>query len=328
MIKTSFLTIAMLGIVISGFSQNEDSGFKPNGKPFIKVYSNYHTSFAGGRPAPAFEITRAYFGYKFSLSEQISGKLNIDVGNPGVGKLQMTAFLKNAYLKYKADNLTVQFGMIPTLQFKVEEGIWGYRYLKKTFADQYKLGASADLGVSVAYKFAGFLSADMSVVNGEGYKKLQNDSALRTSVAITVTPVRNLTLRGYYDFMGQDATQSSLAAFVGYTGKKLITGASYNLQSNNGMDKGHSLSGVSLFITVVPSKKTKLLVRYDKLSSNKTAGAANAWNLPNDGQLFIAGCEYNPVKGLKLTPNFQSWDPADAAKPSVTSLFLNCELKF
>ncbi len=328
MIKTSFLTIAMLGIVISGFSQNEDSGFKPNGKPFVKVYNNYHTSFSDGRAAPAFEITRAYFGYKFNLSKQISGKLNIDVGNPGVGKLQMTAFLKNAYMKYKANNLTVNFGLIPTLQFKVEEGIWGYRYLEKTFADKYKLGASADLGVSVAYKFAGFLSADMSVVNGEGYKKLQNDSVLRTSIGITVTPVKNLTLRGYYDFMGQDATQSSLAAFAGYTGKNLIMGASYNLQSNNSMDKGHDLSGVSLFITVVPSKKTKLLVRYDNLSSNKMNGAANAWNLSKDGQLFIAGIEYNPVKGLKLTPNFQGWNPDDTAKPFVTSLYLNCELRF
>lgn len=41
----------------------------------------------------------------------------------------------------------------------------------KSFQDEYKFGSSADLGVSVAYKFNKVVSADVIVANGEGYKK-------------------------------------------------------------------------------------------------------------------------------------------------------------
>lgn len=43
--------------------------------------------------------------------------------------------------------------------------------MMKSFQDEYKFGSSADLGVSVAYKFNKVVSADVIVANGEGYKK-------------------------------------------------------------------------------------------------------------------------------------------------------------
>ncbi len=326
--KVVFLTIAMFCFVLTGFSQNENAEFKPTGKPFIKVFSNYHTTFADGNTTPAFEITRAYLGYNVKLNNEFSGNVTLDVGDPATGKLQMTAFLKNAYFKYQKSNLTVNFGLISTLMFKVEETVWGNRYLEKTFADKYKLGSSADLGVSVAYKFSDVFSADMSVINGEGYKSLQSDDALRTTLGLTVKPVKKLTLRSYYDFMGQDATQSSIAGFIGYTAETISVGASYNKQMNFGMTEGHDVSGISVFGSVKASDKVKVLARFDDLGSSTLAGESTAWNLSKDGQLIIAGIEFKPVKGLILTPNFQGWNPAKDGESFVTSLYLNCELKF
>ena len=47
--------------------------------------------------------------------------------------------------------------MISTKLFKVQEELWGHRYLMKTFSDEYKLGHSADLGVNVSFKPISFV---------------------------------------------------------------------------------------------------------------------------------------------------------------------------
>ena len=324
--RISVLTLVMLCISILAMSQTE--AFKAGGKPFMKIFSNYHTTFSDGESASAFELTRVYLGYGYDFSKNFSAKANIDIGDPGVGKLEMTAYVKNAYLKYTVDNLTVNFGLISTTQFKVQEVAWGYRYLEKSFQDAYKFNASADLGISLAYKFSNAISADLIIANGEGYKKLESDSTLRTGLGVTITPVKKLTARIYYDFSSKDNTQSSLATFVGYAADNFSLGAEYNKQFNVDFEEDYELSGTSFYATVKTSKKVKLFARYDQLFSNTISGDVNDWNLSKDGQLFIAGLEYSPVKGVKLAPNFKGWSPADENKAFSSTVFLNCEIKF
>ena len=324
--KVNVLLVAMLCFVLTAMSQTDE--FKPGGKPFMKIFSNYHTTFSDGESASAFELTRVYLGYEYNFNENFSAKANIDVADPGVGGLEMTAYVKNAYLKYKATNFTVNFGLISTTQFKLQEHAWGYRYIEKSFQDAYKFNSSADLGVSVAYKFSDAISADVILVNGEGYKKLQGDSAMRTGFGVTITPVKQLTGRVYYDFISKDNTQSSLATFVGYTAADFSVGAEYNQQFNAGFKDDRELSGMSFYGTVKASSKVKLYARFDNLYSNTVAGSSNDWNLSKDGQLYLVGLEYAPVKGVKLAPNFRGWNPADDNNKFSTSLFLNCEIKF
>ena len=111
-------------------------------------------------------------GYEYNFSTEWYGKVVLDVGNPGAGKHEMAAFLKNAYMEYEKDKLAVSFGLISTTQFKVSEKIWGLRYIEKSFQDAYKFNSSADLGFNIDYTFSDFISADFSIINGEGYKKI------------------------------------------------------------------------------------------------------------------------------------------------------------
>lgn len=165
--KKSFLTtLAVICIMLFAMSQEHKEAFNPHGKPIIRVFSNFHTTFADGASMSAFELNRVFLGYEYFFSENFSGTVIYDIGNPGVGKLQMTAFVKNAFLNYKIKNLSVDFGLIPTTQFKVQENFWGYRYLSKVFQDEYEFAASADLGASVAFKFNDILSADVAFFAG------------------------------------------------------------------------------------------------------------------------------------------------------------------
>ncbi len=321
--------IALLVISVYGFGQEAgDNNFQPSGKPLLKIFTNVHDVFTEDGSAPAFEVTRAYFGYGYDFSPAFSTKITLDVGDPGEGKLHQTMYLKNALLQYSKNNLTVNFGLVGTHQFAVQENFWSRRYLYKSFQDAYGFGASADLGVTASYKISDAVSVDASVLNGEGYKNLQNDSVFKTAIGLTVKPAEGLTLRGYFDYLPGDAAQTSLATFAGYANSDFSLGVEYNLQNNHNRVDNHELSGISAYGSFNLGKKTAAFARYDYLTSNELTGAPAAWNIASNGQVYIAGIEFNPVKGVKISPNFQGWSPAVDGASFVSSIYLNLELKF
>jgi hypothetical protein len=325
--RIGVLTLVMFCMALVGLAQTTDE-FKPGGRPTMRIFSNYHSTFSDGETASAFELTRVYLGYQHQFSKELFGAAVLDVGDPGVGSLQMTAYVKNAFLRYRKSGFEVNFGMISTTQFKTQEDNWGYRYHEKSLQDEHSFNSSADLGVSVAYQFSEVISVDVIVANGEGYKKLQNDSVFRTGFGLTLNPVKRLTGRVYYDFSSKETTQSSLATFIGYEGEQFRFGAEYNKQFNRRFQEDRDWNGLSFYTTYRLAKKVKLFARYDKLYSNTLAGEADGWNLSNDGQAFIAGLEFAPVKGVKLAPRYKGWSPDDASHPAISSLYLNCEVKF
>ncbi|MFY9153747.1 MAG: hypothetical protein WAO52_17140 [Prolixibacteraceae bacterium] len=323
--KLALTLMVVLGITFLVMSQETKEAFKPNGKPIIRVFSNAHTTFSDGNSTSAFELTRVYLGYEHHFSEEFSGSVVFDVGNPGVGKLQMTAFVKNAFLNYKHNQLSVDFGLIATTQFKVQEGFWGNRYLEKSFQDLYGFASSADLGASVAYKISDAVSADVAVTNGEGYKSLQADNTFKTAFGLTMNPVKALTVRGMVDFMD---VQSTYAGFVGYKVGKLSLAGEYNYQKNQGMVDGKDFYGPSFYGIYGLSKKSKVFARFDQLQSKTLSGASDNWNIGKDGQLFMAGFEFAPVSGIKLSPNYRGWSPAQSSQSFTSTIMLNCEIKF
>ena len=323
--KINLIAILITLFFCGNIQAQDAAGFKASGKAFIKVFTNYHSSFTGDAIHNEFEVKRAYFGYSAKFSNEFSGKVTIDVGTSG-GKLDYTAFLKNAYFQYKKNKLTAKFGMIGLSQFKMQEKQWGNRYLYKSFQDQHKFGSSADLGLHLAYEIIDGFSVDASVLNGDGYKSLERDSVLKYTIGLTLKPLKGLDLRAYYDMMGQDNPQKTLAFYVGYTLDKLKIGAEYNMQMNNKVVEDQDLNGMSFYASYA-LKKAKVFGRFDQLSSNTLDGSNDPWNLGKDGSAVLLGVEFKPVKGIKITPNYQLWSPADGGDAQ-NSAYLSCEIAF
>lgn len=327
--KILLLLLLIPGIVAAGFSQNSTDEFKPNGKPLALIFTNFHTSTSDGETAPAFENTRAYLGYEYNFSQNFYAKVVFDVGNPkDGGGHELSAYLKNAYLQYSEGNFKAYFGMISTTQFKVSEKLWGNRYMLKSYQDEYKFNSSADLGVNFDYKLADFISVDLSVINGEGYKKVQGNDLLRPGVGATIKPINNILARVFVDTYGKDTKQQSLAALLAFTSDNFVLAGEYNYQTNYKMVDGHDRFGTSFYTWYKPSASVKIFARYDGLNSKELSGENEAWNISSDGGLIVAGVEYSPIKGVKLTPNFRNWNPAKDGAASTTFVYLNCELKF
>ena len=326
--KLIFFISILLTIYNPSYAQEEYDNFTPGGKPIALIFTNFHTDFSEGSSRAAFDLTRAYLGYEHHFSREWYARVVFDAEDPRTGRHQFSAFLKNAYLQYSHDRFSAYFGMIATTQFKVSEEIWGYRYIEESYQDLYSFNSSADLGVNIEYQFSDFINADFSIINGEGYRQMQSDNIMRPGAGITFTPGSTLTARIYADYMGKDVKQQSLATFIAWTGETFIAGAEYNYQHNVDMVEGNHMYGPSLFATWLPAESFKVFGRYDRLNSSTPEGESLPWQVENDGQLVIAGLEYNPIKGVKLAPNFRFWNPEENLSANIFSLFLNVELKF
>ena len=286
----------------------ETKEVEPKGKAIVNVFANFNTQFDNGVSKCGFQLERSYVGYQYKLGNGLELKAVMDIGKPsGVDDYHYVAYIKNAQVSWKHKGLTLTGGMISTTQFNMQEKFWGYRYIYKSFQDQYKFGNSADLGLSVAYKFADWVSADAIMTNGEGYKKIQGDMGFQYGLGLTFVPVKGLSVRLYGGL--NDATEANkvnvynYATFIGYKNKMFSLGGEFAMMQNSGNVAGKNKLGCSVYGSVKAHEIVDVYARYDMLTSN------NNWNASKDEQAIIAGLQVKLGKYVKIAPNFRMTIP-------------------
>ena len=300
---------------------------EPKGKAIVQVFGNFHTGFGAENDDRGFELERSYLGYEYKLNKNLSVKGVMDIGKSSdVSDYHRMAYIKNAMISWKTGNLTLNGGLISTTQFNFQEKFWGYRYIMKSFQDQYKFGSSADLGISATYKFADWLSADAIIVNGEGYKKVQKNDGLNYGLGTTLTPVKGLQIRLYggLNESGEQGKENivNMAAFVGYKSDKFTIGAEYNKMWNASYQEGQDQSGYSVFASAKLDKKTEVYARFDDLCSK------DDWNKAKDEQAAILGAQFKLGKYVKMAPNFRMSMPKADGADNRYSAYISCYFGF
>ena len=196
--KAKFILAGILACMGIATQAQDTKVEEPKGKAIVQVFGNFHTGFGENSNDLGFELERSYLGYEYKLNKNLTVKGVMDIGKSSdVSDYQRIAYIKNAMVSWKKGNFTLNGGLISTTQFNFQEKFWGYRYIMKSFQDQYKFGNSADLGLSASYKFAGWVSMDAIIVNGEGYKKIQKNCGLNYGLGATFTPVKGFQVRLY-----------------------------------------------------------------------------------------------------------------------------------
>lgn len=311
--------VALLGVN----AMAQEVAEEPKGKAIIQVFANAHAGFGADKDNLGFELDRSYLGYQYSLGNGLQIKAVMDVGKPSdVDDYHYVAYIKNAQVSWKTGGLTLDGGMISTTQFKTQEKFWGYRYIMKSFQDEYKFGSSADLGISASYQFAPWVSADAIIVNGEGYKKVQVNDGLQYGLGATFMPVEGLTLRLYGSINESSDNQFkdayNWAAFAGYQHKYFSLGAEYNIFQNAKFVNDNDLYGVSVYGTAHVSKVVDIFARYDNLSSN------NDWNIYNDESAAMLGAQIKLGKYVKIAPNVRMSIPSASGADNHYSAYVSC----
>jgi hypothetical protein len=327
------ISAILLALNLSNATAQEVESFKPYGKASGLIFANFHKGISSASSnASAFELVRAYLEYKHNLSTEFSARITLDVGSPDdispYSRIRRYAYFKYAYGEYTRENLKIQFGLISTLQFKLQEDLWERRYLKKAFADEFKLGSSADLGASVVYDFNPSFKADFTMMNGEGYTRLQMDDAYKYAIGLTYSFRDQFINRFYMDYMKNGIAQSTYTWVSSYTHKNNLNLVfEYNHQYNNNLAEGRDLYGYSMYGKYNLTPAYQLFARYDILKSNVMNEGENPWHLAEDGSMLIAGLQFIPVKGIKLALNYQDWVPLAANMPTQSFIFLDMEIR-
>ena len=312
--------IACIGIT----AQAQDAKVEePKGKAIVQVFGNFHSGFGANNDDRGFELERSYLGYEYKLGDGLSVKGVMDIGKSSdVSDYQRIAYIKNAMVSWKKGNFTLNGGLISTTQFNFQEKFWGYRYIMKSFQDQYKFGNSADLGISASYKFADWVSADAIIVNGEGYKKVQKNDGLNYGLGVTLTPVKGFQVRLYggLNESGQEGKDDivNMAAFAGYKCEMFTIGAEYNYMQNASNKNDADQYGYSVFASAKVSKKAEVYARFDELYSK------NDWNIAKDEQAAIIGAQFKLGKYVKVAPNFKMNKPKADGADNKYSVYVSC----
>lgn len=322
------MSILMLTTVSAAAQESDD--FKPSGKFFGLLYANYHSTFSGGDNTSAFEVTRSYFGYDYSFSKEITSRIMYDGTTEVInGKTIYSGYLRNAYLQFDNKKIMIQGGLIGSEQISMMEKIWGFRFVTKPPIDYSGMIQAADLGLATKIYAADFLTLDLAVTNGRGFKDITSNGTYRMSAGFTLTPAENILVRGFYDMMGPSGgmqrTASILAAWLG---PKFNAGAEYFRQDNASMTDGRDYSGVSLFAKVPLTEKVRLFARFDNISSVIMDGDEDPWNLSKDGSYLFAGIDFSPVRNVRISPNLNLFLPSDSGRDNVSTIGLNIEAKF
>jgi hypothetical protein len=331
-IKNYILPILLLNLVLTQTVLSQDtipSDFEPYGNPIMRIYSNLHSGFSGNEPKSGIEVTRAYLGYEYFISENFTAIIKLDIGSSKdadpITSLKRYAYFKSASINYKNNGLTINFGLIDTRQFKAQEKHWGHRYIFKSFMDEYKYAPSADLGASIEYKFNDKFSADLSFMNGEGYQTAQLDDAFETVVGLSFFPAEKWTIRAFVDYYEKKEIENTAGAFVGYKADKVLLGGEFNYKKNVKFKNHHDSWGVSAYASYFVTHKFQVFGRYDYISTNVLKDEVYSWNWDDDGSKIIAGVQFNPVDKLKIAIDYQGWIPYYSSLDLENFIYLNFE---
>ena len=325
------LVLSVTGTIIKAQDANQPSEeFKPSGKPVVLIFSNIHNTFSDGKNLTSFEVTRAFFGYDYSFSKKFSARILYDATAQTVNStLIMQGYLRNIYLQYDNGKVTLRGGIITPEQIVMVDKLWNFRYIYRPFIDINGMTFASDLGVFIKYKPSDMAAIDFSVTNGRGYKDLAPDSTFRYIAGLTLLPVKDFVFRGYIDMMSKNnETQWTMSLSGAYLGPKFTLGAEYLYQKSHLNTEGHDYSGFNIFSSVKLNEKFSLFGRFDYLFSEIPAGATEAWNITKDGSTIIGGLDYNPVKGVRLSPNLVYFIPDASGTAGTGIIGLNIEARF
>lgn len=325
--KMKLITAGVLACIGIGAQAQNASKEEPKGKAIVQVFGNFHTGFGAENNDRGFDLERSYLGYEYNFGNGLSAKTVMDIGKSSdVSDYQRIAYVKNAMITWKKGRFTLNGGLISTTQFNFQEKFWGYRYVMKSFQDEYKFGSSADLGISAAYRLADWVSADVIIVNGEGYKKIQKNDGLNYGLGVTLTPVKGFQIRlyGSLNESGEEGKKdiTNFAAFAGYKNEKFTIGAEYNQMWNASYKDDADQNGYSIFASAQLSKVANLYARFDDLYSK------NDWNLSKDESALLVGTQFKLGKYVKIAPNFRMSMPKADGADNAYLAYINCYFGF
>jgi hypothetical protein len=205
---------------------------KPSGMIFMR-YQYDLTEATNG--ANSFSVDRVYLRTDVQINKRFATRVTLDAdrmkpatlgdGSTLTFDTKYRVFVKHAYLEVKdLGPIKIRAGMVETPYAPYYDNFWGNRYISESFAKNAGLVETADLGISVLGNHGkGLVDWNLSLLNGEGYGKVELDAGKSVQARVTVDPLvkmenRNLPLTGFVSYSGHPTTGTPTLVWAGAAG--------------------------------------------------------------------------------------------------------------
>ena len=304
-----------------------------SGKLIAEIFTDFHYNLNDTSKTTGFGLNRAYLGYNLLHGDNFSATVILNIGSPedlsSGSRSRRYAYFKYAFISWAKDKLNLTFGITGTHITEYQQKFFGKRYIADTFQSVNGYGYISDLGFGLDYTFNDIWKADFTLMNGEGYSELQLDNNLKALAGLTITPVKNLSMRLYGDLSKPTGIwQYTLICFAGFKNELLTIGADASYKSNIDMIGGHHVWGISGTAGINVSKNTEIFVRCDYSSSALVPGDIMKWNYLMDGSFIIFGYQYTFSQGVKMSLNYQGTYPYNPGAQITDAIFVSALFKF
>ena len=303
------------------------------GKPIAEIFTDFHYNISDTSRNTGFDLNRAFFGYQYLPEGNLSAKIIVNVGSPADlapgSSARRYTYCREASIAYTTSRMTLTMGITGTKLFEFQQKFWGKRYVANTYQSINGYGFVADLGVVADFKITDRISADLTLMNGEGFHNLQLDDHLRTSLGLTWYPVSTLVLRIYGDIQKQEELwQPLFIGFAGFRNEHLYFGGEFSYKSNIDLVEGHHAWGISGTGGFNISEKNEIFGRYDFISSVILPGNSLKWNYLKNGSFLVAGLQHSFSPNIKLAFDYQASIPYSSTGLISDLIYINALFKF
>jgi hypothetical protein len=191
---------------------------------------------------------------------------------------------------------------------------WGYRVVSKSLFDQYKVLASADIGLGAAVSIPeGYGEIVLQALNGGGYKALETNTGKALAARVLLTPMpQDDVLKGLgvagFAYMDKDDDDESKTRFGGMLKYKYQI---VNLVGEFGMsqDGADEIKGMGFAVAT----EVKPPITEGPMKNLALIGRLDTWDKDTDKDdnevlRVIAGVSYEITKGVKAIATLQHMD--------------------
>jgi hypothetical protein len=312
-------------------------------KLWCDIFASFYTTANGNTtPKSAFGMPTALLGYSATMQNRVKGTLifdvyrttnNISVTDSNGNFLNVnynegskyTVFLKLAEIKYSPTPfLDLHFGQILNTQYlTTQDKFWGYRYVYFTFQEIHRYGNPADFGFQADLKFGNKILNQMSITNGEGPMKFQDENGkFLFSNNLEVYPLKGLLLKLYADYAPKPDTsaisreKNTISIFAGYKNEKFRLATEWNKVWNYNYRQNSDFYGISTFGSYALGKQFNMFLRYDYVNKSVPLNLDKA-------HIVLFGVEYEPLD------NFQcAFHVRNVSQGKLVTLNVNVGLRF
>lgn len=322
----TMLTMAFFGLLISLDAKEGISG--------IVYYKWLNPADSEASTFNDFSFDRIYMSFEKTLGPEVRIKLTTDVAAPTQGE-GWRAYQKYAYLEYSTTVGQFLIGLQGMNIFNVTENTWGYRFLAKSSMDGRKFASSADMGLGFANTFGENLHLHLTLTNGPGYMKVENDRYKKMAIQVVYGPkdlTRNAGINAGlvgsfepYTYQGADTltrAKTVIALFGGIATPSARIGGEFDFLTDSGTDITERIVAVYVEhrVPVLPDLMMKVFGRIENYDPDLNRGNDHETDL-------IVGLNISPSKALNIAPNLRFSRP-EGGNSAITAYQLNFEFKY